>query len=61
MILGLCTDLLEFTLMTRKTPEDHLMKTVLQVIASNGGLFLQMWSVGSHTSWEEKGGNKKGW
>ena len=41
--------------------EDSLMKVVRPVIASNGATFLQMRSVGSHsTPGREKEGNKKG-
>ena len=66
MILGLCTDLLAFALQLRKTsarrPSDK--GVVRAVIVSNGAAFLQMRSVGSHsTSGREKEGIKerKGW
>jgi hypothetical protein len=59
---GLCTDLLAFALQLRKTsarrPSDE--GTVRQVIASNGVSFLQMRSIGWHsTSGREKGGIKE--
>ena len=69
MILGLCTDLLGFTLQQRKNPRkpqlgDRLMKAVRPVIASYGVPFLQMRSVGQlSTSGRENEGNKErtGW
>ena len=62
MILGLCTDLLAFSLQPRKTsarrPSDE--GAVRPVIASNEVPFFQMRSVGSHsTSGREKEGIKE--
>ena len=56
MILGLCTDLLAFALQPRKTTENLSQ----EVIASNGVPFLQMRSVGLHsTSGRETEGIKE--
>ena len=63
--LGLCTYLLAFTLQLRKTPETSAKRpsdegAVWPVIASNGVTFLQIKSVGSHsTSGRKKEGNKE--
>ena len=52
MIVRLCSDLLAFTLQLRKTRKSLArgpsMKAVRLVIASNGGPYLQMRSVGSY-------------
>ena len=48
---GLCTDLMAFTLQLRKTSVRRLlMKAVRSVISSNGVPYLQMRSVGLHST-----------
>ena len=59
----MCTDNLAFVLRLRKTPEQggRLMKVVRPFIASNGVPYIQMRSVGSHsTSGREKNGRTEG-
>ena len=57
----LCTDLLEFALQLRKTPDRRPSDegAVRPVIASNGVPFLQMRSVGSHSSSDREREGKK--
>ena len=63
MIAGLCTVLLAFALQLRKHQKTSArrpsMKAVRQVIALNGISYLQMTSIGSHSTPGTKKGGKK--